>query len=72
MRKEASQEALPGTSPEFKEAVKRKEHLDFLFCGLRDALAPAVAGLPANGETKLTITKIIGGDLITVTYKPGE
>jgi len=67
-----TQETLPGTSPRMKEAIKRKESLDTLFCGIRDVLAPAVEGLPANGETKLTITKIIGGDLITVTYKPGE
>lgn len=67
-----AQETLPGMSPRMKEAIKRKEQLDMLFTGIRDCLAPTVEGLPANGETKVSITKLIGGDIITVTYKPGE
>ena len=68
----AHQASLPGTPKGLEEGIRRKEMLDSLFDGLRHALAPTVLGLPANGETKVTITKLVQGDIITVTYKPGE
>ena len=63
---------LPGTPGPSSEAIKRAAMLETLFLGLYQAMSPLVEGLPANGQTRIQISKVVKGDMLTVTYKPAE
>lgn len=67
------QEKLPGTfSPATQAAIKKAEILTTLFDGLQAVLSTSTEGLPANGETQITIARMVRGDMLKVTYRPGE
>lgn len=53
------------------DALKRAEMLTSLFEALQLVLAPLAEGLPANGETKITLARVVHGDAIQIVYRPG-
>lgn len=66
------QSTLPGTPGPSERAIKKAEILTTLFDGIQAVLCTSTEGLPANGETQITIARIVRGDMVKIIYKPGE
>lgn len=60
---------LPGKPP---LAIARSEALDAAFIKLYQALVPLIESLPATADSVLTIRRMIRGDEVKVSFKPGK
>ena len=68
----AKQPTLPGTPGPSSQAIKRAMRIETLFAGLHEGMSPLVEGLPANGQIRIQISKVVHGHLLTVTYRPAK
>ena len=58
---------MPGPSP---DVVHRQEQITIAFVQVHQALAPVLELIPGKNSS-ISLTRMVSGDRVTVTIKPG-
>jgi len=74
MAKKEKQDKLPGMPGPPAWALEQRECLNDALEAVHGVLVPFIEGLPVDNGTaaQFRISRKIGGDMLTVIFKPGE